>query len=218
MTGFLKAPFYDAKKVSPDAIKGKGLKVLLEPQFKEKIIWHDPSIPGSGQSFAYILRSRLGDDGLRKLVVDQRVAFTPQQDQIVEALVRGIATVGIGPIVPALLGPYRAAGLDPDIRAFGNTPDVNEMSIGGAALYVFNRRPNPNATKVFVNWVLSEDIQAAFSKVMLQESRRADVDAVSSPDRMPIKGAKYLETQREEHVRDVEEAAKFVRALRRSVN
>jgi hypothetical protein len=70
---------------------------------------------------------------------------------------------------------------------------------------------------VFVNWVLSKDIQHGLAQVMLQDSRRMDLASVSEPERVPIRGAKYLETQREEHERDVIEAGKFVTEIRRTV-
>ena len=154
VAGFLKSPFYDAKKVSPQKVAKLGLKTLLDPAYKGKIIWHDPAVRGSGRSFGYLLRARLGDDGLRKLIVDQKVKFAGKQHQITEALARGTHWIGIGPIVTSLLQPYVKAGLKLDIRPFGNQPIVNEMSTGGSTLYVYNKRPHPNATKVFINWLL----------------------------------------------------------------
>ena len=218
LSAHLKSPFYDAKQVPAEKVKAMGLKILLDPAYKDKIIWHDPSIPGSGQSFGYVLRSRLGDEGLRKLVIDQNVRFVKGQHEVVEALARGTAAIGIGPIVTGLLGPYKKAGMKLDIHAFGNTPEVTEMSTGGATLYVFNGRPHPNATKVFVNWIMSKEVQTGFSSVMDQDSRRQDVPAVGGDERTPIKGVKYLETQREDYLKDVQAAGKFVAQLRRSRN
>lgn len=214
IAGFLKAPFYNADRIPPEKVKKQGLKILLDPAYKGKIYWHDPAVRGSGRSFAFVLRSRLGDDGLRKLIVDQKVRFVAKQHEITEGLARGTAWIGIGPIVTSLLKPYIDAGVKVDIRPFGNTPDVNEMSTGGSTLYVYNKRPHPNATKVFVNWLLSKEVQYGLGKAMLMDSRRQDVPPVSRPERTPIKGAKYLESQREEYAKQVRAAQKFIREIR----
>jgi ABC-type Fe3+ transport system substrate-binding protein len=81
---------------------------------------------------------------------------------------------------------------------------------------VFNKRPHPAATKVFVNWILSKDVQYGLARVMLQDSRRMDLPSVSEPDRVPIRGAKYLETQREEYMDDVQAASRWVAEVRKS--
>ena len=216
MSAALKSPYYNTAKVPSDEVARLGLKTLLDPAYKGKILWHDPLVSGSGQTFAYVLRDRLGDDLLRQLIVDQKVVFMAQQDQVVEAMARGVGWIGIGPFVRAHLEPYLAAGVKVDIRAFGNDPAMNEMGTGGAGLYVYNKRPHPNATRVFVNWILSADIQLGLAKATLQDSRRQDLPSVSEPERQPIKGAAYLETQREEHVKDLADALQFVGSIRKS--
>ena len=52
---------------------------------------------------------------------------------------------------------------------------MNEMGTGGAGLYVYNKRPHPNATRVFVNWILSKDIQLGLAKATLQDLRGARI-------------------------------------------
>ena len=152
MSAALKSPYYNTAKVPSDEVARLGLKTLLDPTYKGKILWHDPLLSGSGQTFAYVLRDRLGDDLLRQLIVDQKVVFMAQQDQVVEAMARGVGWIGIGPFVRAHLEQYLEAGIKVDIRAFGKDPAMNEMGTGGAGLYVYNKRPHPNATRVFVNY------------------------------------------------------------------
>lgn len=218
VAGFLKSPFYNAKQIAPEKVKKLGFNILLDPAYAGKIVWHDPAFRGSGQSYAYVLRRGLGDEGLRKLIVDQKVRFVAKQHEVTEALARGTAWIGIGPIVTSLLEPYKKAGLDLDVRAFGNGPEVNEMSTGGSTLFVYKDRPHPNATKVFINWLLSKDIQAGLGEAMQMDARRQDVPSTAGPDRTPIKGAKYLATQREEYVNDVRQAIKFIAEIRKGMN
>ncbi len=216
MSAALKSPYYNTAHVSTEKVDKLGLKVLLDPEYKGKILWHDPLISGSGQTFSYVLRSRLGDDNLKKLILDQKVVFMAQQDQVVEAMARNVGWIGIGPFVRAHLEPYLTAGVKVDVRAFGNEPEVNEMGTGGAGLYVYNKRPHPNAARVFVNWLLSKDIQLGLAKATLQDSRRQDLPSVSEPERQPVKGGTYLETQREERLDDLNAAIKFVGDVRKS--
>ena len=122
MSAALKSPYYNTAKVSADEIAKLGLKTLLDPAYKGKILWHDPLVSGSGQTFAYVLRTRLGDDLLKKLILDQKPVFMTQQDQVVEAMARGVGWIAIGPFVRAHLEPYLAAGVKMDVRAFGNDP------------------------------------------------------------------------------------------------
>ena len=211
----LKSPYYNKQYVTQAEVDTHKLKLMLEPKYKGKFIWHDPAMAGSGQSFGFLMRDRLGIDGLRKLLIDQQAQIVPQQEMVVEALARGTAWIGLGPWSGALIKPYQDAGLKIELQSFGNDPDNNEMSMGGAGLYVFNKRPHPNAAKVFVNWILSKDVQYGLAKVMLQDSRRLDLPSVSEPDRVPIKGAKYIETQREEYINDIRAAGQLISEIRK---
>lgn len=217
MSQFPKGVYYNALKVPPEEVKEKGIRILLDPKYKGKAVWHDPTVPGSGDLYPFFLRRRIGDDGLKALIVDQRLQWVPQQQEVVEQMVRGVAYFGMGPAVTGLLGQYQKAGVKLDIRAMGNTPELNDMSIGGSCMYLFNKRPHPNATKVFVNWILSKDVQYGLAKAMVQNSRRKDVAAVTLPDETPIPGAEYLENQREEYDPAAQEARKLAAEFRKQV-
>jgi ABC-type Fe3+ transport system substrate-binding protein len=41
---------------------------------------------------------------------------------------------------------------------------------------LINRAPHPNASKLFVNWILTQEGQAAYVRNVLNNSRRKDVD------------------------------------------
>ena len=118
----------------------------------------------------------------------------------------------------ALIAPYVQAGAikQDDIQAFGNKPEVSIISIGGNCLYVLNQRPHPNATRVFVNWILKKDVQSALAKAIEQDSRRQDIAPASAPDAAPIKGAKYSVPQREEAFSQLLADAKFVDEIRKA--
>ncbi len=217
MSSYIAGPWYDALHVSPEKVARLGLKVMLDPEYKGKTVWHDPTVLGSGQGYAFLLYDKLGPEGLKTLIVDQQAVLVPQMFQVVENMARNVAWFGIGPPVRSLIAPYAQAGIKTDIRAFGRSPEVNINALGGSFLSVFNRRPHPNATRVFVNWLLSKDVQTGLAKALDQGSRRRDVPPTAEPDSIPIPGATYMTPQREENIPKINEAAKYIADLRKNM-
>jgi iron(III) transport system substrate-binding protein len=214
----LKTPVYNALKLAPEKVKAQGLKVLFDPELKDRVVWHDPAIPGGGQQYAIYLRNRWGDAELRRFILDQRVKFVAQQNQVIEALAHGSAWLGLGPgNARVLLEPYVKAGIPVDIRGFGNAPEVNDITIGGSTFYVIKNRPHPNATRLFLNWFLSREVQEGFAKATEQNTRRTDVPSVADADGTPVPGAKYISPQREEHVEALMDAVRFVGEVRKEM-
>ena len=217
MSAFVLSPYYNAAHVPHDKVAQLGLGVMLDPAYVGKTAWQDPAVPGGGQSYATLMRT-LGDDNLRKLLIDQKAMLFAQQQQVVDAMARATAWFGIGPSVSALIAPYVQAGAikAEDIQPLGNKPEVSIISIAGNCLYVFNQRPHPNATRVFVNWILQKDVQDNLAKAIQQDSRRQDVPPTEPPDQAPIKGAKYSVPQREEAFSQLVADAKFIDGLRKT--
>jgi iron(III) transport system substrate-binding protein len=216
MARFIAGPWYNALKLPPDNVATQGLKLLLDPSLKGKIAWHDPAITGSGTSYAYLLRVKLGDAAFKTLMLDQKVDFVAQQFQVVDAMARGTASVGIGPPVRSLMGQYTKAGVKTDIRSFGNSPDNNLDAIGGGALFAFKDRPHPNATRVFINWLLSKDVQYGMAQATDQASRRQDVPVTTQPDETPVKFAHYVQPQREDVAPAVRETVQLISEWRKA--
>ena len=141
--------------------------------------------------------------------------FVTQQNQVVEEVARGIAWVGIGPPVRSLIAPYAQAGIKTDIRNMGTSPDVSLEGIGGSGVFVFNKRPHPNASRVFINWLLSKNVQHELAKALDQDSRRTDLASIAEPDSRPVRGAKYIAPQREESEPALEASRQFIDAVRK---
>jgi iron(III) transport system substrate-binding protein len=211
---FLKMPFFNAKLLDPAKVKAEGTKIFLDPSLKGKIVWHDPLIPGSGESFAPVFRELLGDEGLKKFVQDQ-VVFLPNMMDMVDKMARSQYVIGMGPVMTGLLARYKKAGLDIDIRPLGNTPEFAAYSnTGGSNMVVLNKRPHPNATRVFVNWFLSKDIATRLAKVMGQDSNRDDIPPQVEPSERRVKGAKYMEPQREDKVKALQDSHALIKKYR----
>lgn len=213
----LKSPVYNALKLAPDKVAKEGLQILFDPALKGKIYWHEPSVPGPGQQFAFYLARRLDEDQLRHFILDQKPVFVADQDQVIEAFAHGTAWMGLGPgNSHALLEPYIKAGVPVDLRKFGSAPELNDITLGGSTLWVIKNRPHPNATRLFVNWLLSKDVQEGFAKATEQNSRRRDVPSVTDADGTPIPGARYVAPQEEANVPLMDKAIAEVAAIRKA--
>jgi ABC-type Fe3+ transport system substrate-binding protein len=134
-------------------------------------------------------------------------------------MARGTALFALGPPVRSLIAPYlqAGAGTNVEIRLFGNKPEVSYVSIGGNCLYVFKNRPHPNAARVFVNWMLTKQVQSDLAKALDMNSRREDVPPAMLPEETRIRGAKYITPQREESFQQLVAAGKQVDELRKSM-
>ena len=73
------------------------------------------------------------------------------------------------------------------------------MAVAFGQLALMNRKPHPNAAKVFVNWLLSREGQSAFQRVIstpgdAKNSRRIDVpkDHIPAAERRSD-GTKYFD-------------------------
>ena len=211
---FLKMPFYNAKLLPPEQVKAEGAKIFLDPVLKRKVIWNDPLIPGSGETFALVLRKLLGDEGLKRFI-DEQVVFTANMMDLVDKMARGQYAMSLGPTMDALLPHYKDAGLDFDIRPLGNTPELGAYSnSGGSNLIVMKDAPHPNAVKAFVNWMLSKDIATRLAKAQNQDSNRIDIPSQLPASEQALPGMRYIEPQRESSVDELRAAHDLIRQIR----
>lgn len=217
MSAYISSPFYNAVFVPPEKVQQLGLQILLDPAYKGKIAWQEPTIPGTGHSFALDLREHLGDAGLKQLVLDQRVLFEQNMQTVVEDMARGTVWFTIGPATRSLIAPYVQAGaaVKTDLHMIGNQPDRSHLTDGGNTVSVMKNRPHPNAARVFVNWILQKDVQERLAKTMDEDSRRNDVAPVSPPGEARIPGAHYLTPPREDEAGPLEDAVGYIKQLRR---
>lgn len=96
----------------------------------------------------------------------------------------------------------------------GNTPDRGELATGGGSVFIFNKRPHPNAARVFVNWVLSKKISEGIARATGNDTRRLDVKPVSPTHRARVVGGNYIQPARQDAAKEMNAALKFVRTLR----
>ncbi len=154
---------------------------LLNPKWKGKIVLMDPRSGGFTANWVSAARRAHGDDYLQKLFIDQEPVFTRDQRQATEMLIRGGYAVATGPD-EALLDDFKNSGVTVNV----STQRMSDATyIQGGSVWLFKNAPNPNAAKLFINWLLSKEGQALWCEKATQEnSRRADVP-VFYPDAYP---------------------------------
>jgi iron(III) transport system substrate-binding protein len=173
---------------------------LLKPEFRGRIAIVSPRVPSSGSLQLTALRQVLGDDGLRRLLVDQAPIASDDRRQVAEWVVRGRYPIGIG-LSDGMLVPFREEGLGQTVRAInpGGSAAIPAGNGSGTVMLLSNA-PHPNAARVFVNWLLSREGQAAWTTRMGDNSRRLDA-AHGNPQAVPdpAQVERYVNFQTEEN-------------------
>lgn len=162
--------YYNAKVVDPKELKS--FDDLLNPKWKGKIGFLDPRAPGAGDSSWSYMWEVKGEDYLQKLV-QQDILWLRDQRLLAQSLATGKVAITIG-LTYYSFQPFIEAGLPVD--ALPNFKEGTYISGGSGNLVVIKDPPHPNATKVFLNWLLSREGQEVFSHAMGQATRRLDVD------------------------------------------
>jgi len=150
----------------------RSLDDLLDSKWKGKIGLSDPRVAGSGLSVWAYLWDLKGEEYLKKLVA-QDLFVTQNLRQLAEALAKGKVAITLG-IGVAQTEPFAKAGLP--IKDLPEPREGTPSSNGYGTLAILKNPPHPNATKVFVNWLLSKEGQEIYSRVLLHGTRRLDVD------------------------------------------
>jgi iron(III) transport system substrate-binding protein len=145
---------------------------LLDPKFAGKIATLDPRHRGPGSTALQQIIANIGEEKACQLLGTQKLILSETPKQIVDWAARGTYPVLIGADT-ATLNTYRATGLARNIEVVKDEK-ATVLSKWGNVMLMQNP-PNPNAAKLFVNWMLSRDAQAAWSKSATVNSRRTDV-------------------------------------------
>ena len=147
-------------------------------------------------------RKVYGDEFLKSFLIEQEPVIIRDQRQATEMLIRGGMAIATGP-TEILIDDFKNSGVDVKVDKV-MFPDATTLS--GGSVWLFKNAPNPNAAKLFINWLLSKMSDRRNEKALVENSRRTDVARIL-PERYPtddeIKTMTYADTEIE-----VEEIAK----------
>lgn len=174
----------------------KTLEDLFNPKWKGRIIAGDPRVYGGGFWPGTTLRLKKGDDWARRLWKEQEPVFSRDQRQLLELLTRGRFAIGIGAVQHALLKDFEVEGLARNLK-YVPMDEMDNLNYTSNIVYLVNRAPNPNAARVFINWLLTKEGSTIWSKYADTNSRRADVPP-AAPDIAAPPGRKLILVDTEE--------------------
>jgi iron(III) transport system substrate-binding protein len=179
----------------PD-LKIRSFEELLNPAFKGKLVSVDPRVGGSGESLAAAVYQKYGREGLKKLFVDQDVLLVKGNVEVAEQVVRKARPISLTSVSPDSQIRFKEAGVKLNIEDLF-IPELARAGTNGSCPAIFKNPPHPNATKVFINWLLSREGQKMISAARGEPSARTDVQPVI-PEDTPKPGIKYLNAHKEE--------------------
>ncbi|MDP2645542.1 MAG: extracellular solute-binding protein [Desulfobacterales bacterium] len=159
--------------VKPDEIKSH--RDLLDPKWQGKLAMNDPSLGGAGTEwFTFIVKKEMGLEkgtAFMKQLARQKPAVTRDQRLLSEWVARGKYAAVLAPDKSTTMQLIRAGAP----LAFVDLEESRPTSSGPGNIMVFDRAPHPNATKLFLNWILSKEGIGVYSRAHGYTSTRLDV-------------------------------------------
>lgn len=154
------------------------------------------------------LRNSFGDEWVKKFLLDMDVTFTRDQRSVTEGLVRGRYAVALYN-TKTILQEFLDQGLGKNVQ-YLDFPEANYAP--AYCVFAFNKAPNPNAAKLFVNWLLTKEAQEYTWEQIPANSARLDVK-VFDKDGAATPGKSYYITGREENYAKVADTQQYIYGL-----
>lgn len=170
----------------------RNVKDLLNPRWKGKIAFMDPTVAGTGANQAANLYAFFGEDFVKKLFIDQKTTFSRERRQLTDWLAHGTYHVVFGG-EDGELERLRKEGMP--ITSVHGLDDMAGSLSGGNQVGLYTNAPHPNAARVFVNWMASKEGSEIYARALNMVPVRADIDASAfmPPEVIPKQGLNYFD-------------------------
>ncbi len=126
---------------------------LLDPRFKGQVGMTSPWRTVTNSRLMYFIENKLGIKNLAERMKENEVRFFEGSGGVYQALLRGDIKVAE---ISDLINPMLAEGAPIGVLYPKEGTIMNEH-----VLFLAKDAPHPNAAKIFLNWLLSENGQAA---------------------------------------------------------
>lgn len=168
---------------------------LLDPKWKGKIASLDPRGVGPLSAFlGYLAGMGKGEDWVRKLFAQDLVVLADGR-QVAEAVMRGRYPIAMA-VPSGDIEQLKQEGLGANVKPLApDAADGRRLTSGFGNVMLVNKAPHPNAARVYINWLLSQEGQKAWVEATAQNSRRLDVPGPAAT--APKPNVKYELKERE---------------------
>jgi iron(III) transport system substrate-binding protein len=211
--GRVQVPFvYNPTLVSPQEFTS--YQDLLQPKWKGRLAMYDPRAAGAALDIMTFMYS---NPGLGKPFLEQLFAQEPaigrEDRQLLDWVARGQYPLAIGPS-GVIAYELKGRGLSLELFPGDGLREGSFVAASNGTIALVNRAPHPNATKVYLNFILSREGQEEWSKASGLASRRRDVSSAHLPEFVvPRAGIAYQENYKQRYVTMRDEVSDLVNGL-----
>ncbi len=181
--------------VNTDLVKQgefQSYKDLASPKWKGKMIMYDPTIPGSSVFWVMFMRRIMGTEEGEKYLRDisnQDLLITRDPQLQGEWVARGKYPIAIAPSM-GVVTPLLKAGAP---ISWVRLQEGGLVHPSGSLVMLVNRAPHPNAARVLLNFLLTEEGDRLFSQGFGQPPTRLGISAEGiDPFTVPKPGEKVF--------------------------
>ena len=169
---------------------------FLNPRWKGKIVIAEPMTGGTQEALQFLYYNReVGPDMVKRFLTEMDVAVSRDIRQMVDWVAHGKYAIAALQNADRLdIWEAKSKGLPIDAFRTDRFKEGGFVGSGGGNIMLINPAPHPNATRVFLNWLLSREGQIAFQKLVEtgRNSLRIDIPKDDVPEHARIiPGAKY---------------------------
>lgn len=166
---------YNAELVDSKKFENASYWDLTKSEWREKIIYWDPRISGSGLAMAtfWYTTPGLGVSYLKALAAN-KVVLSRDMRLAAEQVARGKYSMVLSPHVASVFELQKAGA---PLKWTGDFKEGTYITSGLGSILALDKAPHPNAARVFLNWLLGKEGQTIWSKTAETPSRRLDVPA-----------------------------------------
>ena len=185
---------YNTKLVDPSRIKSYW--DLLDPKWKGKMHTWEPMAPGTDGVLRFLYHNpEIGPQFVRRLLTEMDITVTRDARQFVDWLATGKYSIaGLQSADRTNLYEAKKQGLPVSWFDSKNFKEGVPLSTSSGNIALMNRAPHPNASTVFINWLLSREGANAYQSISRDnDSLRIDIPKDDVPPQVRrVEGVKYV--------------------------